>query len=260
MCRTFTPQWDEQILGPGNASKIQKNYDNPPKALPLSKVQTHYCSCCHLTWVVGGKGEAAAKDHPSHHTYSHEYAGTNRSLLVFTDGACSGNGFQGARGGLGVFFGPGSKFNFAERLDISGTPTSQKVEIEAASRAMEIVRTKILPDRRNIVTGSRGGHNPRAVSDVMRMRLIIVTDSSYLVECMCTHFTKWKKNEQGLLVNKNGKVVENSEAFLRLQSAVEGLSMARCQVEYYHVGREENKDADSLAKGSIEEEVPGRRG
>ncbi|KAK0100881.1 hypothetical protein ONS95_007326 [Cadophora gregata] len=247
----FTPQWDEQVLGPGNTYKIQMNYDNPPKALPLSSLQTHYCSSCHLTWLVGEKGEAAAKDHPSHHTYSHEYCGTSRSLLVFTDGACSENGSSGARGGLGVFFGPHSKFNFAEFLAVSGTPTNQKAELEAVARAMEDVRRKVLPNRRSIVTSSKGGHDPRAVSAVMRMRLIIVTDSSYIVESMCKHIQDWKENKQGVLMNKAGKAVENSQAFLRLQKEVDALSRVGIQVAYYHVGREENRDADALAKASI---------
>lgn len=61
-------------------------------------------------------------------------------------------GIPGARGGLSIFFGPGSKFNFSEGLATSGNPTSQKAELEAVARAMETVRNKILPDRlRNVV-------------------------------------------------------------------------------------------------------------
>ncbi|KAG4435370.1 hypothetical protein IFR05_009156 [Cadophora sp. M221] len=212
---------------------------------------THYCTGCQLTWLVGEKGEEAAKSHPSHYSYSHSYAGTSRSLLVFTDGACSGNGAPGARGGLGAFFGIGSKYNLAERLAISGNPTSQKAELEAVARAMETVRTTILPDRRGIVVGSKGGHNSRAVSDIMHMRLIIVTDSSYTVEGMCKHMDNWEKNNQGVLVNNDGKPAENSQGFLRLESEVEKLSMVGVQVAYYHVGREENQQADALAKRNI---------
>lgn len=68
---------------------------------------------------------------------------------------------------------------------------------------------------------------------------------------MCRHFSNWKENNQGVLVNKAGKAVENSEAFLRLKNEVEKLSMVGVQVAYYLVAREENKDADVLAKGSI---------
>ncbi|KAF4636562.1 hypothetical protein G7Y89_g1525 [Cudoniella acicularis] len=247
----FIPQWDEQILGPQNTYKITKDNENLSEPLPLSSILTYYCLTCQLTWLVGEKGEATAKSHPSHHTLSHIYAGTSRTLLVFTDGACSGNGTPNARGGLGVFFGPGSKFNFGELLTGSGTVTNQKAELAAVARALETVRSKILPARRIMVKEAKGSHDPRAVSDVMHLRLIVVTDSSYIVEGMCRHFSNWKENKEGVLVNKSGKAVENSEAFLRLKSEVEKLSMVGVQVAYYLVAREENKEADTLAKGSI---------
>jgi hypothetical protein len=94
------------------------------------------------------------------------------------DGACSGNGTLGARAGVGIFFGPGSKFNIAERLAMSRTATSQKAELVAVARAMETIGLQVLPERRVLVISARGGHDPRAVSDVMHMRLIVVTDSS----------------------------------------------------------------------------------
>lgn len=174
----FIPQWDDQILGPQNTYKIEKDYDSPPKPLPLSTVRTTYCSTCQLTWLIGEIGDGAAISHPSHHSYSHIYCGTSRSLLVFTDGACSGNGTPSARGGVGVFYGPGSKFNMSQRLTYPGTATSQKAELAAAALAMETVRSKILPERRVMVKEAKGGHDSRAVADVMGVRLVIVTDSS----------------------------------------------------------------------------------
>lgn len=186
----FIPQWDEQILGPANTYSIKKNYDSPPKPHALSTIRSHYCPTCKLTWLVGGLGEAAAKNHPSHHTYSHLYAGTSRSMLVFTDGACSPNsGTAAARAGLGVFFGPESKFNISERYTESSLHTSQKAELAAVARALEIIRLDVLPERRNMVTSANGGHNPRAVKDVTHPRLVVVTDSSaytHLILSPCT--------------------------------------------------------------------------
>ncbi|KAH8750628.1 ribonuclease H-like domain-containing protein [Hyaloscypha sp. PMI_1271] len=250
------PQWDEQVLGPANTYKIKQVYDNPPKPLPLSSIQTYHCTICQLTWLVGEIGEAAARNHPSHHSYSHDYCGTRRSLLVFTDGACSGNGTRDARGGIGCFFGPSSKFNIGERLPGPRIPTSQKAELTAAARALEIARLQILPARRIMVKEAKGGHDPRAVSDVMHLRLVVVTDSSYLVEGMCRHFANWNKNKEGVLINKVGKVVQNSAEFLKLRGEVEKLSMVGVQVAYYLVSREENKEADSLAKEASHEVRP----
>lgn len=174
----FTPQWDADILGFANAPQIPWNHNNPPKALALSNLQTHYCSTCQLTWLVGEQGEAAAQQHPSHPTCFHVKVGTCRSLLVFTDGACSNNGYQVAQAGLGVFFGPGSRFNLSERVTMSDVSTNQKAELEAAARALEVVRETVIPHRRRIIENAVGSHNVRAVSDVKYIRVIIVTDSS----------------------------------------------------------------------------------
>ncbi|KAK2630307.1 hypothetical protein QTJ16_001127 [Diplocarpon rosae] len=190
-----------------------------------------------------------------------EYAGTSRSLLVFTDGACSNNGNEGARGGLGVFFGPGSRFNLSERVATSGVPTNQKAELEAVARALEAVRNTVIPHRPRTVINSESSYDYRAVCDMTHMRLIIATDSSYVVECLCKHMTDWSKNKQGALVSKQGQLVENSQAFLRLQNGVEELSMVGVQVANYHVGRVENKEADGRAKASIPGDLlrsPGR--
>lgn len=174
----FTPQWDQQILGPENVLRMEKDYDNPPKPLPLSSISTYHCPTCQLTWLIGKRGILAAKLHPSHHTYSRDWANTNRSLLVFTDGACSCNGTPNAQGGLGVYFGPGSRFNFAERLSESGVHTNQKAELAAVARALQTVRLQVLQERHVMVANAEGGHDPLAVSDFLRLRLIVVSDSS----------------------------------------------------------------------------------
>ena len=51
-------------------------------------------------------------------------------------------------------------------------------------------------------------------------------------------------------MNKNNKVVQNSDFFLRIELEVEALSGIGVQVVYYHVGREENVEADRLAKAA----------
>ncbi|KAH6677631.1 hypothetical protein B0J14DRAFT_698203 [Halenospora varia] len=78
------------------------------------------------------------------------YAGTSRSLFVFTDGACSGNGTPDARGGIGVFFAPGSKFNCSKSFTEEGTHTNQKAELAAVAKGFEIVRTQFLSERRDM--------------------------------------------------------------------------------------------------------------
>lgn len=54
---------------------------------------------------------------------------------VYTDGACLGNGRDGARAGIGVYWGPGNPLNTSE--PVSGRHTNNSGEIQAATRAMK---------------------------------------------------------------------------------------------------------------------------
>jgi ribonuclease HI len=248
----FMPQWDEQILGPANTYKLEKDYVNPPKPLPLSTLKLHQCTTCNLTWLVGQVGEAAAKGHPSHHAYSQVYAGTRRSLVVFVDGACSSNGAMDAKGGVGVHFGSASKYNLSEGLTLQGKATNQRAELHAIARALELVREKVMPQRKLEVRAAVSGRDAEGIRDLVHTRLIITTDSSFAVEGMCSHFKGWTYNgAKDALVNKKKKVLENSDGFLRIKREVDALSMIGVRVVYYHVGREENLEADRLAKAAI---------
>jgi hypothetical protein len=48
------------------------------------------------------------------------------TTVVWTDGACSNNGFAGARAGIGVYWGEGHPDNLAEPLKIPGTQTNNR--------------------------------------------------------------------------------------------------------------------------------------
>jgi ribonuclease HI len=52
---------------------------------------------------------------------------TTGYTVVYTDGACSGNGGSNARGGIGVFFGDNDPRNVSERFD-RGIATNQRAE------------------------------------------------------------------------------------------------------------------------------------
>jgi ribonuclease HI len=248
----FIPQWDSQILGPANTYNLKEDYDKPPKPLSVSTLKLHECATCNLTWLIGEVGEAAAKGHPSHHTYSHIYAGTRRSLVVFVDGACSSNGAINAKGGIGVHFGSKSKYNLSESFTLQGKATNQRAELHAIARALELVGEQVIPQRQLEIKAAARGRDAEGIRDLVHTRLIIATDSSYVVEGMCSNFKNWTYNAaKGSLVKKNKEVVKNSDGFLRIKHEVEALSMIGVQVVYYHVGREENLEADRLAKAAI---------
>jgi len=56
-------------------------------------------------------------------------------MIVYTDGACPGNGRIGAIAGVGVFFGDGDVRNVSERL--VGRQTNQRAELTAGLRALQ---------------------------------------------------------------------------------------------------------------------------
>lgn len=80
---------------------------------------------------------------------------------VYTDGACSSNGRQGARAGLGVYWGDGHQLNISE--PVSGRPTNNCGEIQAATQAIK-----------------------QALENGV-MKLAINTDSQFLINSV----TKW---------------------------------------------------------------------
>lgn len=173
-----------------------------------------------------------------------------RSAVVFVDGACSSNGQSNSRAGIGVYFGPGSPYNISEVLSLPGGVTSQKAELHAVARALETVRSRVIRAHQEMCQAF--GDNPFGARNTTRLRLIITTDSSYVVESMCRHYSTWTLDEKtGLLWNKRGVAIKNSDAFQLVKGEVEALSMVGVQVAYYHVRREHNMLADDLARRAI---------
>jgi len=62
---------------------------------------------------------------------------------VYTDGSCLNNGKEGARAGVGVWWGKGHTFNLSQRV-VGHRQTNNVVEIQAASLAIrQAMRAKI---------------------------------------------------------------------------------------------------------------------
>ncbi|EPS45060.1 hypothetical protein H072_1003 [Dactylellina haptotyla CBS 200.50] len=247
----FMPQWDDEVLGPANTFRIEKDYNNPPKPTAPDQLQSHYCTECELTWLVGKEGLEAATGHPSHHTLYHEYQGTSRSLLVYIDGACPRNGLNATKSAIGVHFGPQSSHNHSQMLN-DPDPTSQKAEITAAIEAMRYVRTVVVPRRKSLVQAASRGNSSHAIQKANKFRLILSTDSSYLVDCTCNHMNKWVFDKVGQVwKNGQGKVIQNGEGFRKIREEVESLSMVGIQVAWYQIPRRFNADADRLANQAL---------
>jgi ribonuclease HI len=264
----FIPQHDEQVLGPRNTIHIRTDYDIPPSPDTPDKLQFTYCRHCNATWLVGNNGSEAAKAHPSHNTHYHDFTGqSRRSLVVHVDGACPGNGPNSTRSSIGVYFGHGSSHNISRLLPES-RPTNQTAELSAAIAALQHVRTSVRPQREVMVrAGPPDGvqfHTlcrwedgkittpTECLRNVWHFRLIIATDSAYLVNCLCQYRKDWTFNAQTqTYYTRNGKAVKNSALFAELVKEIDLISRVGVQVQWYFVPREFNKDADALANAAL---------
>ncbi|KAH9832886.1 ribonuclease H-like domain-containing protein [Rhodofomes roseus] len=141
--------------------------------------------------------------------------------IVYSDGACKGNGKVGSIAGIGVWWGHGDERNLAERCP--GAQTNNRAELIAIVRVLETTPH----DRRS---------------------LLIKTDSQYSINCFQNWLPGWEARKW---INSKGEPVKNKELIRYLsalldQRALEGQKV-RLQYVRGHVGEEGNEGADWLA-------------
>jgi ribonuclease HI len=97
------------------------------------------------------------------------------NIILFTDGACSKNGYKNACAGLGIYFGENDKRNLSEK--ILGKQTNNVAELSAIYKAIIICEESLQKNE----------------------KILIVSDSEYSIRC-CTSYGKknydqnWKKD------------------------------------------------------------------
>ncbi|KAI1758459.1 ribonuclease H-like protein [Xylaria castorea] len=167
------------------------------------------------------------------------------SLVVAVDGACPGNGSHRAtKSACGVFFGPDAPENLAFRVpDTPGySHTSQRAELSAAIAAVEACTTYIYNGGQ---WECEGCAMPCAVK-----HLVLKSDSAYLVNGMTAHIENWR--ERGWRTAKNTEV-KNRDLWTELYDLVHLLHAdAEVAIDFWHVPRDRNKDADALANIGLE--------
>lgn len=163
-------------------------------------------------------------------------------MRVFTDGACSGNGYKKSKAGCGIYFEDGQKYSLTvnEAKNLSGITeqieqTNNTGELLAILVALKIAKNK---------TES----------------LVICTDSMYSINSITIWSKNWIKNgwktANGLKV-KNRIIIENILDVKRYFKAVIFLHVNSHQQEPKDVSCEEYKVwygnfiADELAKKAI---------
>ena len=202
----YIPQYDEEIIVHEGAFRRGKDHDNLPNSLTLNASRYHYCEACQTTWLVGSEGTESAKVHPSHDTLLHKNSRqSRRSMVVHVAGACFDDGATAGKFSAGIIFGPGSLYNLRKILRNPDT-TKQTAVILAAANAVKHVREFVRPKREETVRAIGGTHSEHRWQDgsswttsnsechrnEWMFRLIVVTDSSYVVECLCKHRRRWQ--------------------------------------------------------------------
>lgn len=150
----------------------------------------------------------------------------NDVLMVYTDGACKGNGRNGARAGWGVYFGEGSPRNKAARLD-GPAQTNQRAELAAMVYGLREILTDISAGK-----ASRG---------------VLRTDSKYGINCVATWGDKWEKNGWK---GSNGQLVANKDLIQEARALYHGMDgRGKIKLEHVrgHAGVHGNERADQLA-------------
>lgn len=151
---------------------------------------------------------------------------TVTTLDIYTDGACSKNGGDGANAGIGVYFGDGDPRNVSAILPPHEKQTNNRAELTAIETAIDIVLdTEPLPPSVNIFT-----------------------DSTYSHKALTEWVHGWVKKRW---MTSKGTPVENRDVIERTYEKLQELESYGCDVQFYHVkahsGVYGNEQADWLA-------------
>ncbi|CAG7822551.1 unnamed protein product [Allacma fusca] len=142
-------------------------------------------------------------------------------IICWTDGSCSRNGHDGATAGIGVYFGEQHPWNISKALDSCIKQTSNRAEIWAAIEAIRKIREKGV------------------------YYVEIRSDSNFLVKGMTVWIHKWDKN--GWRQSSPEFPIETENDFRQLKKEVDTV----CNVKFVYIPREDNKQADALAKAGM---------
>lgn len=145
-------------------------------------------------------------------------------VVIYTDGACSGNPGPGGWGAI-LIYGDHRK----EISEGEAETTNNRMELMAAIKALEALKGP--------------------------SRVELHTDSSYLKDGITGWINRWKANGWR---TANKKLVKNVELWQRLDEA-----QARHQIDWHwvrgHAGHPENERADELAREAMAPYLRGRR-
>ena len=147
-------------------------------------------------------------------------------INVFTDGACSNNGKQNAKAGIGVFFEENDPRNVSRRVD--GKQTNNTAELTAILVVFDILREDI-----------EQGKN-----------IVIHSDSEYSINCMTKWGVKWAQDNWSKKTIKNLELVKKCYELFQQYPNV-SISHVKAHTESMDPLSVGNRGADRLANESI---------
>lgn len=153
----------------------------------------------------------------------------NKFVVVYVDGACTGNGKNDrpSVGGVGIFFGPRCQLNVSEKVPSNFRPhTNNDAELYAAYRASSICRKQGF------------------------FKVELRTDSQLIVD----YFTITRKNRLSKSSLADFEQRPNDYAYLQVESAISVLKEVMLTKVRAHKSDVGNIQADILAKQAVLEE------
>ena len=143
---------------------------------------------------------------------------------VYIDGSCVGPQ-KNRQAGCGVFFEQNDIRNVSEKLSEKFTQTNNVAELMGIVRALETILNTSSPLQTHNDTWN------------------IHSDSKYAISCVTNWAIKWQKNEWR---KSDGNPILNRHIIEKILSLLS--EFPNKNVHFIYIPREENKEADKLAK------------
>lgn len=149
---------------------------------------------------------------------------SKKSIIVYTDGSCSGNGKKNSNGGIGIHF-PNGELKDVSKIYRHGDCTNQKTELYAILTAIRYIKQNY---------------------NIVNRKIIIKTDSEYSINCITKWVNGWIKN--GWKTKSNTPVL-NREFIEPIHKYYE-----RYDIEMIHVDAHTgNTDVDSIGNAKADQ-------
>ena len=158
----------------------------------------------------------ALKDHKDLLNNMNNSSNSADKIIIYTDGACSGNPGKGGWGAVLMF-----KNHYKEISGFEAQTTNNQMELRAVIEALKIIKNS----------------NP----------IVIYTDSKYVMEGITKWIIGWKNNGWR---TANKKPVKNCELWQELDREASKRHIEWCWVKG-HAGDKYNEIADKLARDAI---------